>query len=53
MRKSCSQVVSLISIEAWVATGLPMTNDAYIGVDVGGSPWGTQFDINRPCSAPF
>ena len=33
------------------ATGLPMTDDDFSGVDVGGNPWGTNF--NGPWSAPF
>ncbi|WP_196482131.1 hypothetical protein [Burkholderia vietnamiensis] len=30
------------------ATGLPMINDGYGGVDVGGSPWGT--DTHTQCN---
>lgn len=30
------------------ATGLPMTDNGYGGVDVGGNPWGTSFNTNHP-----
>lgn len=29
------------------ATGLPMTDDSYGGVDVGGSPWGTDIHAHH------
>lgn len=35
------------------ATGLPMTDDSYGGVDVGGNPWGTRLENNPPWSAPI
>ena len=36
------------------ATGLPMTGDDYSGVDVGGSPYGTDTHANQdPWSAPY
>ncbi|MEZ0246992.1 MAG: hypothetical protein ACAH09_10175 [Methylophilaceae bacterium] len=34
------------------ATGLPMNDDSYSGVDVGGSPYGTDLH-NHPWSAPY
>lgn len=34
------------------ATGLPMTDDSYSGVDVGGSPYGTDvYAYQHPWSA--
>ena len=34
------------------ATGLPMTNDNVGGVDVGGSPWGTDIhSLHNPWSS--
>ena len=34
------------------ATGLPMTNDSVGGVDVGGSPWGTDIhSLHNPWSS--
>ncbi len=35
------------------ATGLPMHDDSYGGVDVGGNPWGTRLENNSLWSAPF
>lgn len=35
------------------ATGLPMTNDDYTGVDVGGNPWGTSAHTHHPWSASY
>ena len=35
------------------ATGLPMIDADYGGIDVGGNPWGTWLENNHPWSAPF
>lgn len=33
------------------ATGLPMTGDDYGGVDIGGSPYGTNWNSPHPWSS--
>lgn len=33
------------------ATGLPMIDEGYGGVDVGGSPWGTDTHAHNPWSS--